>query len=117
MTAVRIPSSGGGHRSGACQCLPLLVLMKMSPSRPKYRRLPSFDNVDRCSTPAVFTASPRFLGADHNPVSHHDRAVYTSCAPNAGWPFPHKRRFELKTISKLPSWRARTLGMMSSDSV
>jgi len=35
----------------------------MSPSRPKYNRLPSCDNVERCSTPGVLTAVPRFTGA------------------------------------------------------
>ena len=37
----------------------------------KYSRLPSCDNVERCSTPGVFTASPRLRGADHEPVGHH----------------------------------------------
>src|SRR5690349_3210131 len=104
------------HSSSACQCLPLLVLTKTSPSRPKYSRLPSFDNVDRCSTPAVFTESPRFLGDDQNPVSHQDREMYTSCRPNAACPRPQVGRFELNTISKLPSSRSRAFGMMSSNS-
>jgi hypothetical protein len=47
----------------------------MSPSLPKYSRFPSFDSVERCSTPGVFTASPRFRGADQPPVGHHEREM------------------------------------------
>jgi hypothetical protein len=45
-----------------------LVLTRMSPLRPKWRRAPSHDNDERVSLPAVLTLAPRLTGADHGSV-------------------------------------------------
>jgi hypothetical protein len=47
----------------------------MSPSRPKYKRWPSCDSVERCSTPVVLTALPTLTGFDHGPGRNHENEM------------------------------------------